>query len=76
MYKASVIIVEDNFIVMMELKERLVEMGYEIADTAKKNISTIIDVNDNINVFAESETGKGSAFIFTLPKKCNKNKIS
>src|SRR3990172_5957064 len=33
MYKASILIVEDNFIVMMELKDRLTEMGYEIADT-------------------------------------------
>ncbi len=34
MNKPSVLIVEDNFIVMMELKERLLEMGYKIADTA------------------------------------------
>ena len=34
MYKASVLIVEDNFIVLMELKDRLTEMRYEIAGTA------------------------------------------
>jgi len=41
MNKASILIVEDNFIVMMELKDRLAEMGHEIVGTAASGIEAI-----------------------------------
>ncbi|MFO7447118.1 MAG: PAS domain S-box protein [Ignavibacteriaceae bacterium] len=41
MHKASVLIVEDNFIVMMELKDRLLEMGYDVVDTAASGLEAI-----------------------------------
>ena len=34
MNKQKILIVEDNFIVMLELKDRLTELGYEVVDTA------------------------------------------
>jgi len=41
MYKASILIVEDNNIVMLELKDRLEEMGYNVADTASSGLDAI-----------------------------------
>jgi len=41
MYKASILIVEDNNIVMLELKDRLEEMGYSVAATASSGFDAI-----------------------------------
>ncbi len=41
MLKASILIVEDNNIVMMELKDRLEEMGYEVIDSAPSGLEAI-----------------------------------
>ena len=41
MEKASILIVEDNNIVMLELKDRLFEMGYNVVDTASSGSETI-----------------------------------
>jgi PAS domain S-box-containing protein len=41
MYKASILIVEDNNIVMLELKDRLEEMGYNILDTCSSGPDAI-----------------------------------
>ncbi|MGA7721992.1 MAG: PAS domain S-box protein [Ignavibacteriaceae bacterium] len=41
MYKASILIVEDNNIVMLELKDRLEEMGYNVIDTSSSGPDAI-----------------------------------
>ncbi len=41
MEKSSILIVEDNNIVMMELKDRLIEMGYNVVDTASSGEEAI-----------------------------------
>jgi PAS domain S-box-containing protein len=40
-YKASILIVEDNNIVMLELKDRLEEMSYKVVDTASSGFDAI-----------------------------------
>ena len=39
--KASILIVEDNNIVMLELKNRLEDMGYKVTDTASSGIEAV-----------------------------------
>ena len=41
MYKASILIVEDNELVVLELKDRLKKMGYDISATASNGLNAI-----------------------------------
>ncbi|MGE5499332.1 MAG: PAS domain S-box protein [Syntrophothermus sp.] len=48
MDKASILIVEDNHIVMLELKDRLVEMGYKVIDTASTGPEAIAKAEEHL----------------------------
>ncbi len=45
MEKSSILIVEDNNIVMLELKDRLIEMGYNVVSTASSGSEAIEKAN-------------------------------